>query len=367
MNVNLTDIKTLYKDSMLKAVVTDNSLKVLWCNEAALSVYPSLKLPDGFNMLFQSEMKEELLKTKTPKEFNLSSLNLSIIATPLAEGLLFVLTDIIKNDGADIYSKTERLLVNPISTKMRMELSEIFTSVSTIANISECEDNEKIYDISKSINTNCYALLRISNLLSSYFAKLKPSPCLEELIDLKGFLQNICSASGVISIENGVVLSFSTDCDEALVKADSSSISESILNLLSNACKFSSDGGEIDVKLIKHEKTATIIIKDHGIGIPPHILPNVFEPFFSYTHDNTPFSGLGLGLTLARLNILSMGGTLSLTSKDYDGTSAIISLPLCEDFGSLTLKSPPTLSSLLRDRFSQLHVLLADCGRVPLP
>jgi signal transduction histidine kinase len=112
------------------------------------------------------------------------------------------------------------------------------------------------------------------------------------------------------------------------VLADPKKLQQILLNLLSNAAKYTHDGGTI---ALGAERTGTMVriwVQDTGIGIAEEQLERVFEPFFQVERGTKRrFSGIGLGLTIARDLARRMQGDIQLRSKIGDGTTASLILP----------------------------------------
>ena len=119
-------------------------------------------------------------------------------------------------------------------------------------------------------------------------------------------------------------------CDPALaVRADAGRLRQILVNLLANAVKFTGDGGHISLGVALERESVHIWIRDSGIGIPPDQLERVFEPFFQVERGMTRnYSGIGLGLAIARDFARAMGGELRLSSQPGQGTTASLALPL---------------------------------------
>ena len=98
---------------------------------------------------------------------------------------------------------------------------------------------------------------------------------------------------------------------------------------MSNAVKFSRDGGEIgvDVELGANDQVS-IAIRDEGIGIAPSAVSRVFTPFVQYADKlSRAYEGAGLGLPLARMLAEMHGGTVTIVSRHGQGTVATLKLP----------------------------------------
>jgi signal transduction histidine kinase len=118
-------------------------------------------------------------------------------------------------------------------------------------------------------------------------------------------------------------------CDASLVMvADRDKTQQVLLNLLTNAAKFTAVGGEIHVHADEDDATIGIHVTDTGIGIPSDRLDAIFEPFVqvhrSLTH---PISGTGLGLSISRDIARKMGGDIGVKSTLGQGSTFTLLLP----------------------------------------
>lgn len=113
------------------------------------------------------------------------------------------------------------------------------------------------------------------------------------------------------------------------VHTNATQLSQVILNLLINSAQSIPTGdveqNQITIRTFLEQDQACIEITDTGCGIPPDILEHIFTPFFT---TKPPGEGTGLGLPISKNIIEELGGSLSITSKQNQGTCALISLPL---------------------------------------
>jgi signal transduction histidine kinase len=104
-----------------------------------------------------------------------------------------------------------------------------------------------------------------------------------------------------------------------------------VLNLLTNAIKYTPAGGRVSLSAHRDGSTAVLQVSDTGIGIPADQLPRVFEPFYQVERGTTRrFPGIGLGLAIARELAHAMRGELTLDSVVDQGTRATLTLPAVE-------------------------------------
>jgi signal transduction histidine kinase len=100
-------------------------------------------------------------------------------------------------------------------------------------------------------------------------------------------------------------------------------------NVLSNAIKYNRVGGEVTIGVTADERSAWIVVRDSGIGIPESELPRIFDRFFrSESVRKGSVHGSGLGLGIARDFVERHGGRLSIDSEEGRGTTVIIILPV---------------------------------------
>jgi PAS domain S-box-containing protein len=116
------------------------------------------------------------------------------------------------------------------------------------------------------------------------------------------------------------------DCPE--ISGDFIKLKQVLLNILSNAIKFTPAGGRIETRVVFSDDTAVIAINDTGVGIAAADLERVTLPFFQVeTTLSRKFTGSGLGLSIARELVILHGGKLEIDSTEGQGTTVRMVLP----------------------------------------
>ncbi|MCM8710263.1 ATP-binding protein [Clostridium sp. SYSU_GA19001] len=226
-----------------------------------------------------------------------------------------------------------------ISHELKTPLNILFSSIQLLSLYSEdntkfIENKDKYLGIMKQ---NCYRLMRlINNLLDITRADsgfLKPYMKNCNIISL---VEDITMSVADFAESKGINLIFDTDCEEKMMAVDPDKIERIILNLLSNALKFTDCDGHILVTMLDKGDYIEISIKDDGIGIPEDKLDIIFERFrqvdktLSRNHE-----GSGIGLSLVKTFVEMHEGTIKVNSQLYKGSEFIINLPVrvcSEDF-----------------------------------
>ncbi|MDW7670964.1 MAG: ATP-binding protein [Bacillota bacterium] len=111
---------------------------------------------------------------------------------------------------------------------------------------------------------------------------------------------------------------------------DEDAIEQVIINIVSNAIKYTPDGGELRIYLEAEKSTVSLTVQDNGIGIPSQDMPRVFERFYRVDKARSrEMGGTGLGLSIAQQIIEAHGGSIHLYSRENKGTRVVMRLPMC--------------------------------------
>lgn len=117
-------------------------------------------------------------------------------------------------------------------------------------------------------------------------------------------------------------------CDEdPFVRADPDKLRQAVLNLVTNAMKFTPAGGSITTGAEVDGDTVRIFVADTGIGIASENVRRVFDPFFQVDQGGTrKYPGVGLGLSIVRDSVFAMGGDVAIESEPGRGTTVFVTL-----------------------------------------
>jgi two-component system phosphate regulon sensor histidine kinase PhoR len=117
--------------------------------------------------------------------------------------------------------------------------------------------------------------------------------------------------------------------DGLVVEGDASQLDRVLINLLSNAVKYTPEGGRIEVCAEAENGSAVVRVTDTGIGIPTTDQKKLFDRFFRASNaQKGSIPGTGLGLAIVRTIVTNHGGDISLASKEAEGTTVTMRLPL---------------------------------------
>ncbi len=158
-----------------------------------------------------------------------------------------------------------------------------------------------------------------------------------------------------ISVEDGI----------SHIYADKSRLRQVLLNLLSNANKFTHQGGKIDITAVKKNGMCLIGVTDNGIGIKKEDQKKIFEVFTQVEtiQDEIP-KGTGLGLTLTRQFLAAMGGEIWVESEYGKGSTFFVTIPFIKSIDTSSASSEETVGEKAKQRTlncrKQEYVLIID-------
>ncbi len=145
-----------------------------------------------------------------------------------------------------------------------------------------------------------------------------------EEVDLAGFLREAVEAVG----EGRTRIHLRVDPEDARVVIDPQRVDQIVRNLIENALKFSDPGTPVELEGCVASDQVEISVVDHGTGIAPEDLPNIFDRFHQAGHAMTrEAEGAGLGLYITKRLVEAMGGTIAVTSAPGEGATFGVILP----------------------------------------
>jgi signal transduction histidine kinase/DNA-binding response OmpR family regulator len=145
-------------------------------------------------------------------------------------------------------------------------------------------------------------------------------------IDLRQLLTDVGDLIGERARRAQLDFIVAADSAPAPVFIDGRALRQILLNLLGNAVKFTPPGGRVELRVqtlqnLQDRYRIGFQVRDSGVGIPPHELENIFEPFHRVTSAGSVVEGTGLGLTITRRLVAAMGGRLEVESRVGEGST----------------------------------------------
>ncbi len=215
--------------------------------------------------------------------------------------------------------------VSMASHEFRTPLTTMMSSLALISRYAERNDTDNqavhVGKIKTSINNLTDILNDFLSLSKLEEGKINNLPV---DIELDTFLADIISEMQALALNGQKIEHRHTG--ETSIKVDSKLLKNVLFNLVSNALKFSPEGGLIEVDSEVLEQLVRISVRDHGIGIPASDQKHLFERFFR-GQNAIHIQGTGLGLSIVAKYAELMRGSIDFESKENEGTKFTISIP----------------------------------------
>jgi len=190
----------------------------------------------------------------------------------------------------------------------------------------KCSDDESLESIENEVDR----LTRlVGDLLLLAQAESGKMPLVRRTVELDTLVLDVMQQMRVLSRER-LDLRLG-EIDQVLVCGDQDRLKQVLLNLVSNAIKYTPTGGQVVMSVGKDGGLAKVSVTDTGPGIPAEDLPYIFDRFYRGEKSRTRSKdgkGFGLGLSIAYWIVHSHGGTIEVVSNQPGGTTFQVLLPL---------------------------------------
>jgi signal transduction histidine kinase/CheY-like chemotaxis protein len=180
-----------------------------------------------------------------------------------------------------------------------------------------------------------------------------------ETLDLTAVLYSAIDTSRPGLNAAGHKLSIELSPEPVVVCGDAVRLTQVFSNLLTNAAKYTNDGGHVRIRVVSDGNRATVSVRDNGIGIAADQLPSVFDMFTQVNRSSRHAQGgLGIGLTLVRSLVALHGGRVEARSDGLGcGSEFIVELPVAAD-GAVS-----SIESSSPKQFPRRRILIVDDNR----
>ena len=241
-----------------------------------------------------------------------------------ASGILVVMHDITKQEKLET---ARREFVANVSHELRTPLTTVKSYAETLIEMSDGEVQTKFLG---TIVKEADRMTRIvKDLLTlSRLDEETDAPERSEEIDLDAFVSDIAERMRITAEKKNQTLTYKALNKMPIIRSDKDKLEQVVINIISNAVKYTSSGGKIEVFTGRVYNDLYIKVTDNGIGIPKENLPRIFERFYRVDKARSRGTGgTGLGLAIAKQIMDSLGGRISIKSEYGKGTEVIITVP----------------------------------------
>lgn len=232
-----------------------------------------------------------------------------------------------KADELERLNEQKSLFFTDITHELRTPLTLILEPAKELSSSFQLKSNDK--EKARLIKTSAEKLLRLVNKLME-FRKLEDNNSQQlnyVLVDLNQMMQEIFTYFKPLAHSRNINFTINNSNSKLLVPLDVDKFEKVMFNIISNAFKYTHNGGEIEVSMSESNNKASVTVKDNGIGIAMEYQEKIFERFFQINQIQTQSTG-GVGLFMVKELINLHQGDISLESSPNNGSSFCVSLPL---------------------------------------
>ena len=247
-------------------------------------------------------------------------------ASSMREGVILVIHDVTQSYELD---RSRREFVANASHELRTPLTTIKMVIEALAGdegVTKNEMNKSFLDMAETESTRMELLIKNLLTLSQLDSKTMNFNVRE--FDLEESVAYLAKSLAVNASARGHKLTFDGAYDPVIIRGDKIRIEQILINITSNAIKYTPDGGRISLRLHDLGDRAEITITDNGVGIPEEDIPHLFERFYRVEKArSSDKGGTGLGLAIAKEFAVAHGGDIRVSSIVGKGTTFTVTLP----------------------------------------
>lgn len=222
--------------------------------------------------------------------------------------------------------KKQEEIINITSHELKTPITTIKLFLNLLEELTQNEENHRVFDLVQKAEIQVNRLVKLVNNLQDISAlqdgKIELN---KENFDFSALLNSCTDTFRLQSPQHTLLL----ECNEGIhIFGDPSRIEQVLINFISNAIKYSPQGGRI---LIRAKKTADLLkveVTDAGIGIPEAQVPYVFDCYYRAHPSDKRFKGSGLGLYICKEIITEHNGEIGTISEENKGSTFWFTLPL---------------------------------------
>ena len=244
-------------------------------------------------------------------------------------GFYLLITDITALKEVD---RMKSEFVSTVSHELRTPLTSIRGSLGLIAAGVTGALPDKARQLVAIAVENCERLVRLVNdILDTERMASGKMEMKFEVIELGKLVERSIVANEGFAATHGARVRCDAGQPPLLVRVDQDRLVQVVINLLSNACKFSAPGGQVDVAIIRRDKWARLSVSDNGPGVPVNFRAQLFERFArSDSSDARRAGGTGLGLSICRGIVERFGGRIAFEERAGGGSTFYFEIPIVE-------------------------------------
>jgi len=224
--------------------------------------------------------------------------------------------------------KIKNNFVSNVSHELRTPLASILGFAGTILRDKGMPDDVKM-DFIRIIHEESQRLTRlIENVLDIARMEAGTATFQKQSLQLGDLLEGIIETQRVVAFKKNIKIDCDIRDDLPGIYGARDAMSQVLINLISNAVKFTDHGGSVKIRLFQDGKQLVLRVEDNGIGIPREDIPRIFDKFYRVDNPLREDPGTGIGLAIVKEAVQQHDGTIDVKSTRGKGTRFEVRLPV---------------------------------------
>lgn len=239
------------------------------------------------------------------------------------------------NDGYHVF-KLEQDSSQPELQAMALaarELREPLAGVMTVADrlFPQVEGDEAVQEQIARINRGLFQMLRLISNMSDAARYTQEQRPYQETRDITSIFDEVFRQAAALVSQAGMELRFTNLPAPVYCLVDAEKIERAVYNILSNAIRFTPDGGVIEARVVQRGSKLSLTVQDSGSGVDPKIRGNVFSRYLRAPGVEDGRFGIGLGMVIIRSAAAAHGGTVLMEYPQGMGTRITMTMEIRQD------------------------------------
>lgn len=231
-----------------------------------------------------------------------------------------------KSSSDDQQLKKQEEIISIASHELKSPITSAKLLLSLLEKLTKNEENQRLLELVQKAEIQIDRLIELVNNLQDMAALQDGNLSLKkEAFDFSNLLNN---CTDTFRMQNTVHEIQINTLSEIKICADAARIEQVLINFISNAIKYSPEGGCINIDVETTAETLKVMVTDAGIGVPEADLPYVFDCYFRSQQSVKNIKGSGLGLYICKQIIVQHQGEIGAISKENEGSTFWFSLPI---------------------------------------
>ena len=245
--------------------------------------------------------------------------------------------------------------------ELREPLASVMITADRLFPVSGLEDDPATREQVARINRGLFQMLRVIGNMSDASRYCADTASRQESRDICALLEEIFTKASALVEHAGIQLTYEGHPEAVYSLVDAEKLERAVLNIISNAIKFTPKGGSIRARLTRRGHKLYLSVQDSGSGIADHLRGSIFSRYTREPGVEDGRFGIGLGMALVRTAAALHGGTVLVDKGDGIGTRITMSLAIRQDTGG-QVRSPMLMIDYAGERD---HCLLELSDALP--